>query len=228
MQPGTSASLATSSRTAPAQAGDAPAAQSPAATANNPAAPMPVDPLHSALGQVASALHQVDVSHWKVSRGWRRQLLDDSDSIQQDISSQLPGLFLKAQAAPKEIGPQLAVMQNVNALYDVLVRVSTAANLAGGHADAGALDDALQQLESSRKSASEQLLRAAALQDQHVVQLQAIIAQPPAGQTAGGGHPKTIVVDNDGRRRPKHRKPAPHKKPNSTPAQPAPNTPARN
>ena len=196
----------------------------PAATNGSPST-IPIDSIRPALGQVTSTLDRVQINHWKISRDLKRQMHSDVDSIQQDISSQVPGLLAKAQAAPKEIAPQLAVMQNVNALYDVLVRVSTAATLGGNKADSGALEDALQGLESSRKTLSDQLLRAAAFQDQRIVQMQALMPQN-AGQVRGQG--KTIIVDNDGRHRVKRRKPMHRKKPTPANVQSAPKTPAPN
>jgi len=192
--------------------------------ATNPSvAPLPLDAMHAALGQVSSTLDNVQVGHWKVSRDWKRQLHNDIDSIQQDISSQLPTLIAKAHASPGQIGPELAAMHNVSALYDVLVRVTTAASLGGNKSDASALEDALQQLESARKSVSEQLLQAAMSQDQRVAQLQAQISQ--TRDSIAGGRGKTIVVENDGRRRTKRRKPAHHKSTKPATGQSAPKSP---
>lgn len=208
------------------QAGGTPGNVRAAAPGSN-IATIPVDGLHSALDQVVSALGQVETGRWKVSREWKRQLREDADSIQQDISSQLPALFAKAKAVPGQIGPQLAVMQNVDALYDVLVRVTTAANLAGGKSDAGVLESALQQLESSRKSVSAQIQQAAGTQDQRVVQLQAQ-AQQAIEQSTAAVHAKTIIVDDGVRRRPKHHKAVPRKKASTTKESPNPKPPAPN
>lgn len=193
-------------------------------TATNPSVPpLPIDAMHAPLGQISSTLDKVQVGHWKVSRDWKRQMHNDIDSIQQDISSQLPALIAKAHASPGQIGPQLAAMQNVSALYDVLVRVSTAASLGGNKGDAGALEDGLQQLESVRKSVSGQLLQAATAQDQRVAQLQAQI--PQASGAMEGGRGKTIVVDNDGHRRTRHRKLLHHKGANPATSQSTPKPP---
>lgn len=210
-------SMVTGYAAMPMQTGPAGAQAAPA----NSGAAMPIDSLSSALHQTAAVLDQVNVSRWRVSKGWKRQLQDDVASIQQDISTQLPGLFEKAHASPKLIGPQLAAMQNVDALYDVLVRVSTAANLSGNKGDASALDGALQQLESSRKAASQQLQQAASLQDQQLAGFQALI-QKANEQNAAEDHAKTIVVNNDGGRRAKRRKAVRHKKSPPLAAQPAP------
>ena len=202
-----------------AQSASAPPAEQPAPATSNAA--LPINSLRPALAQITAVLDKVRVDHWKVSRNWKGQLHSDIDSIQQDLASKLPALLAKADASPQQIGPQLAAMQNVNALYDVLVRVSTAASLGGNKSDAGALENAVQELEISRKSAANQLLRAAVAQDQHIAQLQAQVPQNAAPGNARA--PKTIVVENDGHRRARHRK-AVHKK--QSPAKPQSGTKA--
>ncbi len=156
---------------------------------------------HPALEQVGEAVQQVQSDRWKVSREWKSQFRSDLDSIQQDLSSQLPTLFQTADATPAAIGPQLGVLHNVDALYDVLVRVSTAANLTASKQDAALLDDALQRLESARKTAASQLLLAASQRDRELLQFQAQQAAKAEAEAASEDHVKKIVVDNQARRR---------------------------
>ncbi|MHB8303927.1 MAG: hypothetical protein ACYDC6_14010 [Acidobacteriaceae bacterium] len=182
------------------------------ATGNQPAmAPTIEASLTPALARVNSAVGQMQVKHWKVSRQAKQQLQNDAASIQQDLSSRLPALLQASQSAPTAMGPQMAVMQNVDALYDVLVRVATTANLTAGKDEAAALDEVLQELEAARKRASDQLLRSVSLQDARVIQLQ---AAAPSNGTQGSekGSGKTIVVNNRVNRRGSHPKPPQHKK----------------
>lgn len=166
------------------------------------------DSLRPALSQVGPTLHQVQISHWKVSRAWKSQLMSDADSIQQDLNTTLPTLLQTAQQTPTALEPQLAVMQNVNALYDVLVRITAVADIAGGPGDAAALDSTVQHLEQASKSASTQLLQAATLRDHDLTKLQAVNKPPVASDTPS----KVIVVNNQVRhhaKHPAHRKSAP-------------------
>lgn len=181
------------------------AQQAPAATASASAV---TDSLRPALSQVGPTLHQVQISHWKVSRAWKSQLLSDADSIQQDLNTTLPMLLQTAQQTPAALEPQLAVMQNVNALYDVLVRITAVGDVAGGAEDATALDSTVQHLEQACKSASTQLLQAATRRDHDLAKLQAV-AKPPV---PSGTPSKVIVVNNEVRhhaKHPAHRKSAP-------------------
>lgn len=160
--------------------------------------------LRPALQQVGNSIGQINIDHWKLSKSWKVQLQNDADSIQQDLSHQLPDLFQQAQASPMALDAQMRVMQNVDALYDVLVRLTMAANLTEKKSDATLLNGALEQLESARKTATGQLVREAALENQRLVQLQARVEENTSGQNVSG-HAKTIVVDNEIQHGTRHR-----------------------
>ncbi len=191
-----------------------PAPPQDATSQANAAPPGPVlsESLRPALTQVGSALSQVRIDHWKLPRESKQQLSGDANSIQQDLTAQLPGLFQTAQQSPTALEPQLNVMHNVDALYDVLVRITTAANLAGGKADAAVLDNALLHLESARKTAASQLLQAAAFQDQQIMKFQAQLRAAHSVETPANEPTKTIVVNNRITHRTRHSKTAQHRK----------------
>lgn len=153
--------------------------------------------LRPALEQVGHSVGQIQIDHWKVSKSWKEQLQSDADSISGDLSHQLPGLLQQAQAAPTALDAQLRLMQNVDALYDVLVRLTLAADMNERKNDAALLDSALQNLEAARKAATTQLVAAAAQQHQQLTELQARIEASQATQSASTMHGKTIVVDNE-------------------------------
>lgn len=174
------------------------AAQTPPAPAAAPAPPqtVPVDALQPALVEVTVAVRRIQIEHWKVPREWKDQFSGDATSIEQDVSGTLPGLFQAAHQSPAALEPEFAVMHNVDALYEVLVRVTIAANLAGGKADAATLDNALDRLESACKSTEAQLLQSASLQDQQIVNYQSQLRAAKSTAAAGSANNKTIVVDN--------------------------------
>lgn len=177
------------------------------------------DSLRPALLDVGSALNQVRMDRWKVSRDWKRRLQSDAGSIHQDLSTQLPALFQAAQQSSTALGPQLAVMHNVDALYDVLVRVTTAASLAGGKRDAAVMENALAGLESARKSAATQLMAAAAQRDRQFLQFQARTAGDPPEATPRDSRHRVVVVNNRISHKTKRTKSRVHPKP-------APGTPS--
>ena len=175
--------------------------------------------LQPALQNAANAVGALDIGRWKTSRAWKGQLQQDVASIQQDVSTVLPPLVQAAQNAPDQLAPQLRLMHNVDALYDVLVRVSTAADLTGGHDDASALDNAVGELEAARKTVAAQVLTVAAQRD---VLVQRVQQAEQANGAGGASSTKTIVVDDTGRHA-HHRRRVIHKKPPAeTPGAPAP------
>ncbi|MGO8720147.1 MAG: hypothetical protein ACLQMO_13160 [Acidobacteriaceae bacterium] len=159
--------------------------------------------LRPALQQVANTVGQIHIDHWKLSKSWKVQLQSDADSIQQDLSHRLPELFQQAQASPTALDAQMRLMQNVDALYDVLIRLTMAADLTEKKTDAAMLDNALERLESARKMATGQLMGAAALENQRLVQLQSRVRESSVGENVSG-HAKTIVVENDVRHETRH------------------------
>jgi hypothetical protein len=189
-----------------------PVTQTPVQGSAVQAVPVFDESLRPALAQVGAALNQVQIDHWKLSREWKEQLRGDANSIQQDLTAQLPGLFQTVQQSPAALEPQFSVMHNVDALYDVLVRIATAANLSGGKTDAAILGNALLRLESARKTVASQLLQAASSQDRQLVRLQAQMRTAESTEALANGHTKTIVVNNRVTHPTKHHKTEPHKK----------------
>jgi hypothetical protein len=179
--------------------------------------------LRPALEQVGHSVGQIQIDHWKVSKSWKEQLQSDANSIGDDLSHQLPGLLQQAQAAPTALDAQLRLMQNVDALYDVLVRLTLAADLTEKKSDAALLDSALERLEAARKSVTAQLVAAAAQQHQQLTDLRARVEAIQASQSVSTLHGKTIVVDNEPRHARAHHT-THHKKPSpSTSSKSQPN-----
>ena len=166
--------------------------------------------LRPALANVQAAIGSVNVGRWKASAATRTAVQQDIGSMQRDLNATLPGLVTSAEASgPGVLAPSFAVFRNLDALYDVLLRVSETAALAGSEADAGSLEDARAGLEDGRGKLGAWLLQSIGAQDAQVARLQAPAAQPATPAPA----PSKIVVD-DGPAAPKPHK----KKPAPTPA----------
>jgi hypothetical protein len=134
--------------------------------------------------------------------------------MQRDLTGTLPGLLATAHADPSKVAPAFSVYRNVDALYDVLLRVSETAQLAGATNDGRALEEQRSALEASRRQLSTALLQSAQAQDAEVVQLRTAAASAPA--KAAPASSKT-VVDDGAPAKPKpltrRRKPAPSQPP---------------
>jgi hypothetical protein len=160
------------------------------------------------------ALDSTNVSKWKAPGDVRQTTMSDVDSMQRDVSGTLPDLINTALADPSKVSPAFAVYRNVDALYDVLLRVSETAQLAGSN-DARLLEEQRSTLEESRTQLGAALLQSAQAQDAEVIHLRstAVAAPPPPAAT------KTVIDDGPATKAtPKKRvhKPAP-KPPATTP-----------
>jgi len=167
--------------------------------------------LRPALANVQTAIGNINIGHWKVSGAARSATQQDISSMQRDLSTTLPGLLSQAEAGgPAVLSPSFAVFRNLDALYDVLLRVTETAALAGSESDATSLEDARAGLEDGRGKLGAWLLQSIGAQDAQIARLQAPASHPAAAATA----PTKIVVD-DGPDAPKphKKKPAPTQAP---------------
>ena len=189
-----------------AQAAQAPAAAPPPAAAQAPApaaAPAPtafaMTNLRPALANVQTAITNLNVAHWKAPNDIRATTQQDVNSMQRDLNTTLPPLLAQADAAssgngPAALAPAFAVFRNLDALYDVMLRVTETAGLAGSASDASSLEDARAGLEDGRGKLGAWLLQAIGAQDAQVVRLQA----PAASAAPAPPPPPNKIVVNDG------------------------------
>ena len=142
------------------------------------------------IAHLRRALDGINVSKWKAPGDVRRETDGDVDSMQRDIAGTLPALINTALGDPAKISPAFAVYRNVDALYDVLLRVSETAQLAGSR-DAAQLEEQRAMLENSRAQLGTALLQSSQAQDAEVVRLRTAVvtAAPPPPPT------KTVVDD---------------------------------
>ena len=135
--------------------------------------------------------------------------------MQRDLTATLPSLLSQADApagnAPPALSPSFAVFRNLDALYDVLLRVTETAALVGPASDASSLEDARAGLEDGRGKLGAWLLQSIGAQDAQIARAHAAVA--PAAP-APPAVPNKVVV-NDGPEAPKPHK----KKPPPAPAQ---------
>jgi hypothetical protein len=166
------------------------AAATPAAKAS--------DILNPALAQVKDAVGGLNIARWKAPNEVRAATQQNADSIQRDLSGTLPGLLATADAAPASVSAVFPVYRNIDALYDVLLRVWQTANLAAPQNEATNVTGALNKLESARTDLGNAILTASKDSEAEVVKLRADAQKAAAAaQAAAATPPKTTVV-NDG------------------------------
>jgi hypothetical protein len=143
-----------------------------------------------AIAHLRRALDSINVPKWKAPGDVRQTTLSDIDSMQRDVTGTLPDLINAALGDPSKVSPAFAVYRNVDALYDVLLRVSETAQLAGSN-DGRLLEDQRSTLEDARTQLGAALLQSSQAQDSEVVRLRTapVVAAPPPAST------KTVVDD---------------------------------
>ncbi|HUY82040.1 MAG TPA: hypothetical protein VMU92_09990 [Acidobacteriaceae bacterium] len=174
--------------------------------ANNP--PTMVSPstdLRPALSQVQETTANLDIRRWKTSRGIRGQAQADVDSIQHDLTQTLPGLLVPADAVPESVPSSFTVYRNIDALYDVLLRVSEVADFAAPRDEAEAIAASLQELQAARSRLGDAILR---VSQHHEAQMKEFKVAIRAARVAAAKPPhETVITDGPVRssRRRKHK-----------------------
>ncbi len=161
----------------------------PQADATNAAAPVtpmarPSEVLQVPLKLLQDALSGVRLEKWKMSGELRDATDGDIRSIEQDFRETLPPLLATADSEPGSVAKVLPAIRNVDALYDVAVRVSATGRLAAPAAQGAALDRALQGLAEARRQVGDQLQASAVAQENRVGELQASLKASQAAAVA--------------------------------------------
>jgi hypothetical protein len=161
--------------------------------------------LRPALDNVKSTVGGLSVSRWKVPGPVRANVEGDIASIQHDLNDTLPGLMASAGTGSSSVLPQFAVFRNLDALYDVLLRVAETANFANASADAASLEAARASLEDGRARLGTWLMQALGAQDAELVRLKT----PPPAPAVAPPPAKTVIDDGPAPPKPRKRKSAP-------------------
>lgn len=159
-----------------------------------PATPKASDLLHPALNQVSQAIVSLNISRWKAPGEVRAATQQNVDSIQRDLNNTLPGLLAAADTAPETVSAVFPVYRNIDALYDVLLRVSQTAMLAAPDNEAGSVTSALSKLESARNDLGNAILTTSKNNEAEAAKMQTAIQQAAAAKAAEP--PKTTIVDD--------------------------------
>jgi hypothetical protein len=158
------------------------------------------------IAHLRRALDVVNVSKWKTPSDVRQTTASNVDSMQRDVSGTLPGLINAALADPSKVSAAFSVYRNVDALYDVLLRVSETAQLAGASRDAGLLEEQRALLENSRTQLGAALLTSAQAQEAEITHLRnAVVAATPPPP------PSHTVIDDGPATKPKSTRKRTHK-----------------
>ncbi len=142
-------------------------------------APRPIQTVSTimqpALDEVLRATENLSPEHWKTSNAMRQETAANIDSIRRDLTNTLPAMLDTADRAPGSVAQVLPAYRNIDALYDVLLRVTETSRMSAPRDQAAALEQALQELEGGRHALGEQIQAAAVAREQHVHDLEAAV-----------------------------------------------------
>ena len=154
------------------------------------------DDLQPALVALTQAVRQLRIDKWKAPGPVRDDAARNVNSIETDLDTTLPGLIAATEPSSPSgstLAPTFAVYRNIDALYDVVLRVSLTAELAAPDVEIEALDHALSRLEAARKALGDSIAGGISQQQQKVLALQAAAAAAPPPPPAAPS--KTVVED---------------------------------
>ncbi len=151
-----------------------------------PGAPMtrPSEILQGPLTALQQALSGVRLEKWKMSGELRDAADGDLRSIERDFRETLPPLLATADAEPGSVAKVLPVMRNVDAVYDVALRVAAMGRLTAPAQQSAALDTALQQVSNARRQIGDQVQQAAVAGESRIGELQTSLKASQAAAAA--------------------------------------------
>lgn len=157
---------------APAPATDAQPVQVATTTAAAPANSLPSALVRPAVDKLDRTTNNLRFDRWK--RGdIRGEAVDNATSITNDLHHTMPGLIEAADLAPDSTAKQMALFQNIDAVYDVLLRIYSAARVVGSGDDVARLNDSLTQLSDARHALAERMMSQAEAHEKLIAELRA-------------------------------------------------------
>jgi hypothetical protein len=128
--------------------------------------------LQPALDGLHTTMQGLHLDKWK-GGSVRAEAERNISSIMHDLEGALPPLVASADAAPGLVSAALPAARNVDALYDVVLRVYDAARVAAPGEQVEALQQAMSGLDNARRALTDHVAALADAQQKQVGDLQA-------------------------------------------------------
>jgi hypothetical protein len=153
--------------------------------------------LQGALDTVQQSVEIARPERWKAPAAVTAESVQDVASIQRDLNTTLPPLLASTNDASGSVAQLLPAYRNVEALYDVLVRVTQTAVLSAPAQQSSALQQATATLQRARRNFADLLDSAAQGQDGRLRDVQSRLAAmqsaPPVAAPAPACPPAPAV-----------------------------------
>ena len=174
-----------------------------------PSIPTASSILRPALDQIGSGLSGIRLEKWKVPGEMRETTNANMSSISRDLDGTLPSLLGASDAKPSSIADTLPVYRNVEALYDVLLRVTEVADRGAPKDQIAALHNALASLENARHALGDSVLEASVLQDARISRLETSLQEQKSAAVTPAPCPEVHETHHPTRKRHKQESPTP-------------------
>jgi hypothetical protein len=153
---------------------------------------------------------------WKAPSAITAESTTDIGSLQRDLEQTLPPLVVTSDANPNSVAQLLPTYRNVEALYDVLVRVTQTSVMAAPAQQSTAFQQATISLQQARRDFGDLLASDAQSQDRRIHEVQARLtalqsAPPPPAPVCPPPPPVKKTT-------PRHKSTTTAKPPTTTPA----------
>lgn len=135
--------------------------------------------LQPPLNTVHLTLQSLRIDKWKKG-SVRDEATVNIDAIQNDLRNNVPSLLQTADAAPGSVTKLLPLTRHIDALYDVLLRITEASRIAAPDDQATQLQQALTGLSSARLALDDRMQGSAVALEKQMQDLRATIQQQAA------------------------------------------------
>lgn len=157
----------------------APPVAAPIAATSSPLPPSPSRIVQPALTDLISTLDSLRIDKWKAPAAVRQNAAANLASVRTDLDSNLPSLLHVADGSPGSLTAVLPAERNLDALYDVVLRVTETAHLAAPDRQSSDLDAALANLDQARRNLSAHILTTAQKNEADMQSLRQQLAARP-------------------------------------------------
>ncbi len=175
-----------------------------------------LDRLQSTASQANVDLGRLRIERWKADNDSKRQAQSNSDSIQRNLTSALPGLIANVRSAPQDVGAEFKLYRNLVALYDVFASLTESTGAFGAKSDYDALAQQLEVIDSVRRNLGNSLESLTSSTQSELAQLRSQVRTLQQAAAVPSTPSKKVIVDDN-----EPAKKTTHKKKTAKPATPA-------
>lgn len=144
------------------------------------------------INSISQMMGQIRADKWKLSNESRDQMASYVASINKDLNTTLPALLADADASKGAPEKVLAVSRNVDALYDVLLRVAATSEVASPGQQAQVVEQQVLALRDARQALDDRIERGVQMQAKMIGDLRQQLASAKAAPAPACAAPAPV------------------------------------